>query len=847
MRPIELVIKDFRSFKGEHRVSFADRRLVAIAGPIGSGKTSILDAIAYALYGRTPKLGRQAVALINQEASEMSLRLRFRVGKSGWEIERLVRRRGTGGAAIYPYSESDGRNQLDAITGVENVRQRVEEILGMDFAAFSRSVLLPQGQFAEFLQATAAEKDKVLKGVFGLERIDRMRLVARERALLSKLEADRATAELGAAEAAAAELVALEPELVRANQRAAAVGKLQTRAGQLDLDRQAAASELDRLGAAETALARAAQRLRPKAEIAALIDGAQAAASRNRAAADHVAQSRRAMESSEAGLKIFLAEHGGEDGIRAARRAVDALIAGRAKVAEASGARNRAESALEKARRAQTDLTEQLEAASRQAGERARKLERAQSQEHTAGEQVRLLERADMAKTLREAISDGDQCPVCGHVIEDLPAGHAHPDLETARATTAAAAAERQRAAGALSRARERAATLAGGLEAATAGVAAAARERTAARQGLESVADSLALAAEGAGKRLRAEDPEAALSELEIHWGRLRGRREGNASKFAAAVEEESGVRAEGRTAQTQVAALETELSGIAGQMGALEEPAAVLDHDAAVLAKRLREFARARKSELAGQRSRAQGHAAELTRQRRRLLAEWDVPGDTDVNRLATTILGEAATLSARERGLAELAHKVPALMRRRRDRERRRRHLERLAEDLRDSRFLKHMLAGKRIQLAELGGLRIRELTGGRFGFSPGDRFEVVDYGADDPELRTRSADTLSGGETFLASLSLALALADLVAGQGGRSGSFFLDEGFGSLDADHLAVAMDGIERLAAETDDRLVVVVSHVPGVQERVEDQIILGASTGTAGGSEILAGADPA
>ena len=154
---------------------------------------------------------------------------------------------------------------------------------------------------------------------------------------------------------------------------------------------------------------------------------------------------------------------------------------------------------------------------------------------------------------------------------------------------------------------------------------------------------------------------------------------------------------------------------------------------------------------------------------------------------------------------------------------------------------------MLAGKRARLAELGGERIRELTGGRFGFSPGDQFEIVDFGATDPELRVRGSDTLSGGETFLASLSLALALADLVAGQGGRLGSFFLDEGFGSLDADHLAIAMDGIERLASEAEDRLVVLVSHVPGVQDRVEDQIVLGAAAGPGGGSRIVAGAAPA
>jgi exonuclease SbcC len=89
-------------------------------------------------------------------------------------------------------------------------------------------------------------------------------------------------------------------------------------------------------------------------------------------------------------------------------------------------------------------------------------------------------------------------------------------------------------------------------------------------------------------------------------------------------------------------------------------------------------------------------------------------------------------------------------------------------------------------------------------------------------------TRKAASLSGGETFLASLALALALAEIVAREGGRLDAFFLDEGFGSLDAEHIALAMDGIERLVLEGQDRLIVVVSHVAGLRDRLEDLIVL-------------------
>ncbi len=54
MRPLELTIDGFRSYRGPTTFDWRDRRLVGIVGPIGAGKSSILDAMAFALYGRTP-------------------------------------------------------------------------------------------------------------------------------------------------------------------------------------------------------------------------------------------------------------------------------------------------------------------------------------------------------------------------------------------------------------------------------------------------------------------------------------------------------------------------------------------------------------------------------------------------------------------------------------------------------------------------------------------------------------------------------------------------------------------------------------------------------------------------
>ncbi len=847
MRPIELTLKDFRSFQGRHRFSFAGRRLVAVAGPIGAGKTSILDAIAFALYGQTPKLGRASAALINQEAVEMTVRLRFRVGSSAWEVERLARRRGAGTTALYPYSEPDGRNPLELLSGARNVNARIEEILGMDFAAFSRSILLPQGEFAQFLQATAAEKDRVLKGVFGLERIDRMRQLARERASAVGLEMDRVADELEKSESAAAERELLAPKLERAVERAAEVGALQVKSSALDASEQTVAGELASSESAARALTGSAGRLRPEEDIASAVAAAAAAAEKDRAAAALVEGAREKMESAETALERFLAGLDGEAGLERARKAVGELELRKSLAAEAAERLDGAALALAESRSESERLGRELDEAAALASACHRNLERARRALEVARARVEELERADMAMTLREHLARDDECPVCGRPIGQLPEGHAHPDLDEARRRSRRAAADQDRAAAELAAARERSAGLA-----ATRQVAAsrADDDRSAlgnARARCAEAAGNLERAAATAVEILASESPEKALAELECEVARLRRAAADAGGEFTAALAAETRVRNAGEAARAEAQALELELSVIAGEMGVRPDAPDLADQGVAGLAARLREHARTRLGELARERDSIRRRAIELAEERSELLARWDIPAGEAVNEFAARIHAEAATLRAHERDMGQKAARVPELARAKRELGRRRRRLERLVEDLRDSRFLKYMLAGKRAQLAELGGQRIRELTGGRFGFSPGDRFEIVDFGAADPDLRVRGSDTLSGGETFLASLSLALALADLVAGQGGRLGSFFLDEGFGSLDADHLAIAMDGIERLASEAEDRLVVLVSHVPGVQARVEDQIVLAAPAGVGGGSRIVAGAVPA
>ena len=132
-----------------------------------------------------------------------------------------------------------------------------------------------------------------------------------------------------------------------------------------------------------------------------------------------------------------------------------------------------------------------------------------------------------------------------------------------------------------------------------------------------------------------------------------------------------------------------------------------------------------------------------------------------------------------------------------------------------------------------ICQLANGRLATMTGGRYslsvhrGDSPGRRAAGLDLRVLDSHTGTeRDVSTLSGGETFQASLALALAVADAVEQHAGgiRMEALFIDEGFGSLDPDALELAMDELDALRAGG--RMVGVISHVAGLQERIRTGI---------------------
>lgn len=141
------------------------------------------------------------------------------------------------------------------------------------------------------------------------------------------------------------------------------------------------------------------------------------------------------------------------------------------------------------------------------------------------------------------------------------------------------------------------------------------------------------------------------------------------------------------------------------------------------------------------------------------------------------------------------------------------------QRLAQDLGGKEFQQYLLDGSFARLVEGASHRLRELND-RYELRYTDnKFVVLDH---DHGAQPRLADTLSGGETVLVSLALALELSEQVQRAAGavRLDSLFIDEGFGTLDPETLETVVEAIESLSKSN--RMIGVITHVPELHRRL-------------------------
>jgi DNA repair protein SbcC/Rad50 len=182
MRPIELIVEGFTSFRTRQVLDFSSLDLFAITGATGAGKTSLLDAITFALYDKVAQKSNSSRELVSQGAAQLKVEFRFVMRQTEYRVVRTWRNRG----------KTDVKNfLLDELVGEEWERcatQKVEEIIGMDFETFTRVIILPQGQFDEFLKGEAGKRREILRQLAGFQIFEQMRKEASDRNIRFKAE-----------------------------------------------------------------------------------------------------------------------------------------------------------------------------------------------------------------------------------------------------------------------------------------------------------------------------------------------------------------------------------------------------------------------------------------------------------------------------------------------------------------------------------------------------------------------------------------------------------------------------------------------------------------------------------
>lgn len=182
MKPLQLQIKGLNSFMEEQLIDFSrltECGLFGIFGPTGSGKSTILDAITLALYGKVPRAGGQLNGIVNSQSDSVQVAYEFALGSGKerriYRVQRSFKRnKNSGGEGVSTksaivYDISDENEPKVILEGKREVDAGIGTLIGLTAEDFTRSVVLPQGSFSEFLKMTGSDRAQMLERVFALE------------------------------------------------------------------------------------------------------------------------------------------------------------------------------------------------------------------------------------------------------------------------------------------------------------------------------------------------------------------------------------------------------------------------------------------------------------------------------------------------------------------------------------------------------------------------------------------------------------------------------------------------------------------------------------------------------
>ncbi len=191
MRILQVRFKNLNSLVGEWEIdlthpAFASDGIFAITGPTGSGKTTILDAICLALYGRTPRLDKvtkSANEIMSRRTGDCFAEVTFETQtgryRSHWGQHR-ARKKPDGELQPPKHEIADAESGEIYESKIRDVALHIETTTGMDFDRFTRSMLLAQGGFAAFLQAAPDYRAPILEQITGTEIYSRISIRVHE-------------------------------------------------------------------------------------------------------------------------------------------------------------------------------------------------------------------------------------------------------------------------------------------------------------------------------------------------------------------------------------------------------------------------------------------------------------------------------------------------------------------------------------------------------------------------------------------------------------------------------------------------------------------------------------------
>ena len=802
MRPLKLTLSAFGPYAGTTTLPLKQLGrggLYLVTGDTGAGKTTLFDAITYALYDHSSGGVRDGAMLRSKYADPGTptfVELEFEVRGQRYTVRRnpeylRPKARGEGFTtekADAALTYADGR---PPVTKAKEVTAAVIDIIGLDYNQFSQIAMIAQGQFTRLLNATTEERSKIFRKLFRTQRYQKLQealaeensaLTARRAALNAKLDAVLAGISYDATDPEAEALGALSAQMppdtvtpllegLTARQEAAAALAADALAA---LDRQ--------LSTLQTTLGAAEQAERQRQEVAGELAKARSTAQLESAKAN---TRRKTLEALDAALTASEAE-------------LAALADADTRRVEAEAARlAQRETALNELARSLTECQHRNTAA-RTAQEAYRQTAGRQTEAHSARD---TLERAFLdaqAGLLAQTLEEGAACPVCGsthhpakaHLPRTAPTEVQVNQAKQAAAQADSAAQEASAAAReALTREQEGRAQLRKDAEALL-------PERFTSPEGPVPLTVSLlktALAEENDALHTAQADLKQRQTKNHTDCRRkkeLEAQRKAQAEQRTALEAQVTAAQQASAAAQAAVQTLEARQA--AEQIAQPQKIAALKAEQNELLARR--KALAAQEKDLNARllpNRRALADHRKLADQRDALDARWQW-----VNALASTAGG---TLSSKQKIRLEAYIQMN--------------YLDRIL--VHANTRLMQMTAGQ-YELERIGAENQRSQSG-------------LDLGVIDHYNGTRrSVKTLSGGESFKASLALALGLSDEVQSTAGgiRLDTLFLDEGFGSLDEESLEQAIRVLSGLTEG--DRLVGIISHVAALKDRIDRQVVV-------------------